>query len=389
MVLRNKQATMSQVMEQFLPLYRQNQCLSPEQASACQSIMQCQTDVLGGYVSHCDQCEYQQCYYQSCGNRHCPKCKQKASIEWENKQIESHLPVTYYHLVFTLPHQLNAWAQLHPQIIYNILFQATWKTLQSFSKNHKRLRGQLGVTSVLHTWGQNLNQHIHLHCLIPGITLSDNARGIETTKSQYLYPVEALKKKFRGIAVSLLRQAWQQGQLSRIIQAQEVDRLLNTLMGTPWVIYIKPYIKKSETIVRYLSRYTYKIAISNHRITDIDDHQVSFRWKDYRDGQQKTMQLDGDEFIRRFLLHVLPKGFMRVRHFGFLANATRKKKLETIRQLMSEQQEQAPKKTLVHNIIPIDAKEIIKPCLCPACKTGNMVVSYWVLPLKRRRIQHE
>ena len=253
MILRNKQATLSQVMEQFLPLYRQSQRLSPEQASACQSIIQCQTDALGGYVSHCDQCEYQQCYYQSCGNRHCPKCKQQASIEWENKQLESHLPVTYYHLVFTLPHQLNAWAQLHPQTIYNILFQAAWKTLKSFSQNHKRLRGQLGVTSVLHSWGQNLNQHIHLHCLIPGITLCENNTGIETTKSQYLYPVEPLKKKFRGIAVSLLRQAWQQSQLSRITQAREVDQLLNELMGTSWVVYIKPYIQKSETIVRYLS----------------------------------------------------------------------------------------------------------------------------------------
>ena len=159
-------------------------------------------------------------------------------------------------------------------------------------------------------------------------------------------------------------------------------------MVTPWVVYIKPYIQKSETIVRYLSRYTYKIAISNHRITDIDEHQVSFRWKDYRDGQQKTMQLDGDEFIRRFLLHVLPKGFMRVRHFGFLANATRKKKLETIRQLMDEQPEIPADKPIAQNIIQIDGSEIIKPCLCPACKKGSMVISYWVLPLKRRRMQN-
>ena len=152
--------------------------------------------------------------------------------------------------------------------------------------------------------------------------------------------------------------------------------------------YIKPYIKKSETIVRYLSRYTYKIAISNHRITGINEDQVSFRWKDYRDGQQKMMQLDGDEFIRRFLLHVLPKGFMRVRHFGFLANATRKKKLETIRQLMDEQPEKRPEKIVSQSIIQIDGDEVIKPCLCPACKKGSMVISYWVLPLKRRRIQN-
>jgi len=159
-------------------------------------------------------------------------------------------------------------------------------------------------------------------------------------------------------------------------------------MGTPWVVCIKPYIQKSETIVRYLSRYTYKIAISNHRITDIDEHQVSFHWKDYRDGQQKKMQLDGDEFIRRFLLHVLPKGFMRVRHFGFLANATRKKKLETIRQLMDEQPEIPADKPITQNSIQIDGSEIIKPCLCPACKKGSMVISYWVLPLKRRRMQN-
>ncbi len=160
-------------------------------------------------------------------------------------------------------------------------------------------------------------------------------------------------------------------------------------MGTPWVVYIKPYIKKSETIVRYLSRYTYKIAISNHRITGINEDQVSFRWKDYRDGQQKMMQLDGDEFIRRFLLHVLPKGFMRVRHFGFLANATRKKKLETIRQLMDEQPEIRLEKLTSQNIIQIDGSDIIKSCLCPACKKGSMVISYRILPLKRRRMQNE
>lgn len=288
-----------------------------------------------------------------------------------------------------MPHQLNAWAQLHPETIYNVLFQAAWKTLQSFSQTHKRLRGKLGMTAVLHTWGQSLNQHIHLHCLIPGVALSENSTGIETTKSQYLYPVEALKRKFRGIAVSLLRQARQQGQLKRVTNPYEVDKMLDLLMDTSWVINIKPYIQKSETVVRYLSRYTYKIAISNHRITHIDEHQVSFRWKDYRDGKQKMMQLDGDEFIRRFLLHVLPKGFMRVRHFGFLANSVRKRKVETIRQLMNKQAVQTPQKNQSQKVTPNPDEKIINQRPCPACKAGKMVVSYWVLSLKRRRIQNQ
>jgi len=189
---------MSTVLQHFLPAYRQRYRLSPEQASVCQSIIQCQTQALGGDHRQCTACGYQQSLYHSCGNRHCPQCKQNASQQWEEKQLDALLPVTYYHLVFTLPHELNAWCQLHPKTLYTLFFKAVWQTLSQFSKTHKCLRGQLGVTCVLHTWGQSLQQHIHLHCLIPGVALKSNHSAIETTKSDYLYPVNALKKVFRG-----------------------------------------------------------------------------------------------------------------------------------------------------------------------------------------------
>lgn len=359
---------MAQVVRTFLPAYRQRYPLTPEQASACQSIVQCQTEALGGEYTQCTHCGYEQPLYHSCGNRHCPRCKQQASEQWEEKQLAALLPVRYYHLVFTLPHELNAWCQLHPKVLYSLLFKAVWETLSQFSLSHKRLQGQLGITCVLHTWGQNLQRHVHLHCLIPGIALKPGQTSIETTQSDYLYPVQALKKVFRGKMVSLLRAAWQQGELFRITRANDVSQVLNTVMSKNWSLYLKPYLKKPEIVVKYLSRYTYRIAISNHRIIKIDPDFVYFHWKDYADNnRKKVMKLEGVEFLRRFLMHVLPSGFMRIRHFGFLANCVRQIRIEQLRVLLRKTGVVVKLSLLVK---ASDFGDSI--CRCPVCQQGTM-----------------
>ncbi len=375
-------ASLSQVIQNFLPAYKQQYKLSPEQASVCQSITQCQTEALGGERLQCNSCGYEQVLYHSCGNRHCPRCKQKASEQWEKKQLDALLPVRYYHLVFTLPHELNTWCQLHPDIIYSLLFQAVWKTLEQFSTQHKRLRGQLGVTCVLHTWGQNLQQHSHIHCLIPGLALKSSHKAVETTQSDYLYPVNALKKVFRGKLVSLLRKAYQQGDLHRITQSNEVNDVLNTVMGKRWSVYIKPYLSQPETVVKYLSRYTYRIAISNQRIIKVDESGVTFHWKDYADNsRKKIMKLEGVEFLRRFLMHVLPDGFMRIRHYGFLANCVRKLRLTLLRELLKLRG-----LVLKHVAVTSPALTMKQPeCDCPTCQKGQMQIIVHLLSFKERR----
>ena len=287
----------------------------------------------------------------------------------------------YYHLVFTLPHDFNGWVRLHPEGIYKLLFQAAWQTLKAFSKIHKRFKGQLGITCVLHTWGQNLSQHIHLHCLVPGIALSQDKQHIELAKSKDLYPISALRKKYRGKLVSLIRQAYQAGQLHRIKDKQEVKSVLNTVMKKDWVIYIKPYLKKPEIILKYLSRYTYRIALSNQRLISVDEKTVCFRYKDYADDDQiKPMELGGVEFLRRYLQHVLPKGFMRIRHYGFLANPIRKKRLAILRQLLLTlegiKSRPKPEKPVVEHPEPQD---------CPKCMTGKMTRIIPILPIKVKR----
>jgi Putative transposase/Transposase zinc-binding domain len=370
---------MRQIIEQFYSAYRQQYKLSPEQASACQSILQCQTDVLGGYYQTCNHCHYSETQYCSCGNRHCPTCKQQATQDWLDKQQHNSLDVPYYHTVFTLPHEFNGWVRLHPEAMYRLLFQAVWQTLNAFSTNYKRLKGQLGVTCVLHTWGQNLSQHVHLHCLIPGVTLASNQRHIELAKGQYLYPIKALQRKYRGKLVSLIRQAYQAGELQRIKQPQEVTSVLNTVMQKTWVIYIKPYLTQPDTILQYLSRYTYKIAISNQRLVSVDKQTVRFRYTDYRhDNESKIMSLNGVEFLRRFLQHVLPKGFMRIRHYGFLANSVRKKRLLRLRELL--------KATKDINIrcqaVKINPARMIE-FTCPRCHSGQMHTVYRFTGIKK------
>jgi hypothetical protein len=370
----NRKSDLQTVMRQFLPGYRKQHPLTPRQAEVCDHIGICRSDILGGVQLQCDHCEHEQPWYQACRDRHCPKCQWRATAAWCDKQSQSVLPVTYYHLVFTLPHDLNPWVQLHPEVIYRLLFKVVWATLKAFGADPRRLGGQLGVTAVLHTWGQQLWRHVHLHCLIPGGAL-DAAGQWHTARSNYLFPDRALSRHFRGRMVSELRQAYQQGDLSRITRPGEVDKVLDRLMGIGWVVYTKPWIRDAETVVAYLSRYSHRIAISDSRIGAISGGKVEVSYKDYQDNDRwKQMQLPGEELIRRFLLHVLPKGLMRIRHYGFLANRCRQAKLTKIRQLLG----QVADETVTDE--SVSAKENGWPC--PKCHRGQMRVLYELSPIR-------
>lgn len=373
----------ARIVRQFLPAVRQQQALSPQQASACQNILNCHTAKLGGLDYVCDRCAHHFPRYHSCRCRHCPQCQQKASDNWVDKRMADVLPVAYFHLVFTLPHELNGWAQLHPALIYHLLFQSAWHTLNDYSQHNRQLQGQLGMTAVLHTWGQNLNQHVHLHCLIPGGAI--NEHGFTSSRRTYLYPHRVLAKLFRGKMVSALRFAWETGQLPRITRSGEVDEILAGIMKKDWVIHTKPHLAKPETVVRYLARYTHRTAITLSRIKTVDDTGVCFQWKDYRDGRHKMMHLKGHEFLRRFLLHVLPSGFMRIRHYGYLANRVRAEKLKTIRQWLKEEIPDKPAQTTESSAPCVNAPVWAEQC--PKCQTGQLRLVGIILSEKERRRQ--
>lgn len=354
---------------------QRQQRLHPRQWQVCSHLQSCRTAALGGLKMHCDHCDYDRPQYHACRDRHCPRCQQRASRRWCEQQQAAVLPVTYYHLVFTLPHTLNPWVQLHPEIIYGLLFKNVWATLKSFAADPKRLGGELGMTAVLHTWGQNLSRHVHLHCLIPGGALSPEGEW-KSVKSNYLFPVRALSRVFRGKMVSALRAADRAGTLHRITRPDDVDNTLQSLMQTDWVVYSKACVSHSDTVVAYLARYSHRIAISNGRIVGLEGDQVVLRYKDYRDhDKSKVMRLSGVEFIRRFLLHVLPKGFMRLRHYGFLANRCRAEKLRRIRVLLTQVIDSP-----TADIAP-DAPFSGYPC--PKCLQGFVRVLYMLAPVRR------
>ncbi len=377
----------AKIVKQFLPHVRQHQSLSPQQASACQNILNCHTDKLGGLDYMCDQCQQHFPRYHSCRHRHCPQCQQKASEVWVEKRMNDILPVTYFHLVFTLPHELNAWVQLHPSVIYHLLFQCAWDTLNQYSKNNRQLQGQLGMVSILHSWGQNLSQHNHLHCLIPGGAIAHN-NTFTISRRDYLYPHKVLAKLFRGKMVSALRKAHKNGKLHRIKDKEQVDECLNTLMHKNWVINTKPHIKKPETVIRYLGRYTTRSAISLSRIQTVNETSVSFRWLDYRDNTKKIMTLSGEEFLRRFLLHVLPKGFMRIRHYGYLANRVRIKQIKKIRDWINKKQTTKvviTKTTQSSSPVILTSAHTEEAEHCPTCKIGYLHLIGEIFSERERR----
>lgn len=337
----NNSIDLQQILTDHLDGYRHHHLIDPRSRQVLSHISNCRTEVMGGVMLRCDPCQQEQAYYYACRDRHCPQCQWQAAQQWADKQLASQLPVDYHHLVFTLPETLNGWIGLHPEVLYPMLFQATWYTLRTFGENPKRLGGRMGMTAVLHTWGSTLTRHVHLHCLVPGGALSSEGHW-QASKSDYLFPVRALSRHFRGRLVSQLRKSAHAGKLHRITRAGEIDTLLDRLMDQDWVVYSKPCLKAGESVIRYLARYTHRTAISNQRILDVEQGQVIFRYKDTRDKNRwKVMQLAAEEFIRRFLLHVLPKGLIRIRHYGFLANACRAKQLPRIRQAIARAQQQA------------------------------------------------
>src|ERR1700751_3389396 len=315
--------------------------MSVAQRRVMTAIEVCRTAVLGGHLEQCDHCGHQRNAYNSCSDRHCPKCQSFARAQWlEDRQSEL-LDTQYFHVVFTVPERIAMIAYQNKRELYGILFRTAAETLRTIAADPKYLGAEIGFFAVLHTWGQNLLHHPHLHCVVPGGGLSPDGQRWVSCRPGFFLPVRVLSRLFRRLFLEWLEKAFEDGQLKFFPSLQELQdrkaflRYLAPLPKKKWVVYAKKPFAGPQQVLDYVGRYTHRVAISNDRIVNIDHGQVTFRYKDYRTGsQQKTMSLSADEFIRRFLLHVLPEGFHRIRYYGFLGNRYRKEKLEHCRHLL-------------------------------------------------------
>jgi|SRR5580658_1293983 hypothetical protein len=339
----------------------------------------CRTAALGGHVERCDRCDHQRICYNSCRDRHCPKCQSLARAQWLEDRRSELLDTQYFHVVFTVPQPIAAIALQNKEVVYNILFRATAETLRTIAADPKHLGAQIGFFAVLHTWGQTLFHHPHLHCVVPGGGISpDGTRWISCRKNFFL-PVPVLARLFRRLFLDYLRQAFDAGDLQFFSSLEPLRvakaflRHIAPVRRKDWVVYAKPPFAGPDEVLKYVARYTHSIAISNNRLLNINDGKVQFRWKDYRDdNRQKTMTLGADEFIRRFLLHILPDRFQRIRYYGFLANRYRAEKLALCRQLM-----RMPPPTVKDEVNYKDRYEALTGIslkTCPLCRCGTMVV---------------
>ena len=324
----------------FLDRYRSS--FSFQQLKVLRAIQNCRTAALGGHLDLCSRCGHQAISYNSCRNRHCPKCQTQARQRWLAARQQEVLPTAYFHVVFSVPHELNVLALENPRCFYDLLFTTASATLLEVAANPKRLGAEIGVVAILHTWGQNLLLHPHIHCVVPAGGLApDHSRWI-SAKRHFFLPIPVLRKVFRGKFVAGLKRLRQGGKLCRsgpaalFADPKQFAKLLRRLRLRRWVVYAKAPFGGPLQVLRYLGRYTHRVAISNHRLIAFDGERVSFQWKDYAHGSaQKVMTLAATEFLRRFFLHVLPKGFVRIRHFGFLANRFRTRALAECRTLLA------------------------------------------------------
>jgi putative transposase/transposase-like zinc-binding protein len=322
-------------------LTRYGQTLTWPQVKVLNAIARCRTAALGGHRDQCDCCGHQTLSYNSCRNRHCPKCQTNARDRWLRARQQELLPVTYYHLVFSVPHRLVPLMWQNKRSLFALLFEATAATLLEVAAGPKHLGAELGFLSVLHTWGQTLQPHPHIHCVVPGGGLSPDHSEWVSSQHNFFLPVRVLSRVFRGKFVAGLKQLHSKqklhlsGACASLADAKAFAALLCTLFREEWVVYAKPPFGGPEHVLHYLARYTHRVAISNHRLLNITDHEVTFRWKDYaHHSKSRVMTLTHEEFLRRFLQHVLPTSFPRIRYFGFLANRRRGALLPICRHLL-------------------------------------------------------
>jgi hypothetical protein len=356
--------------------------LSTAQRQAMAAIESCRTAALGGHVERCDGCGHQRIAYNSCRNRSCPKCQGLARAQWLEDREAELLDTPYFHVVFTVPDEIAVIAFQNKAVVYDILFRAAAETLRTIAADPTHLGAEVGFLAVLHTWGQNLLHHPHLHCLVPGGGIAaDGSRWIACRPGFFL-PVRVLSRLFRGLFLHYLEKTFAAGKLNFFSAQRHLGepaafrRHLAATRDAEWVVYAKRPFAGPKQVLDYIGRYTHRVAISNHRLLSIDEGKVRFRWRDYRHGnQQKSMTLDVDEFIRRFLIHVLPSGFQRIRYFGFLGNCHRARKLTLCRELLemaqAEQDKLAPPEDYRDRH---EALTGISLRVCPHCHLGRMLV---------------
>ena len=361
--------------------YQSSQFLSCKELKVMHNITTCRTALFGGHVEHCDSCDFERISYNSCRDRHCPKCQTLVKEKWLNDRKADLLPCNYFHLVFTLPHELNCIVLKNKKIMLSILFTSVNQTLQIFAKDPQwRLNGQVGFIGILHTWSQKLIDHFHLHCLIPGGALSFDKKQWTASSRSYLFKSKSLAKEFKKQYLQHFEKAHAKdelqfpGRAAPLESRREFDGFIHSLYRKKWITYAKRPFAGPEQVLEYLGRYTHRVAISNNRIKSVENNKVSFDYKDRMDNDTiKTMTIPAHEFIRRFLLHVLPNNFTKIRYFGFLSHRNKKKAIKIIRHLISPGAAlpEKIKETIAEMMLRLTGEDIT---CCPKCKKGKLII---------------
>jgi hypothetical protein len=369
-------AGLAEVLRRHGPDYLATHTVSPAQAKVWRAIVACRTPALGGHVETCDVCGATRHVYHSCRNRHCPQCQTRAKEAWLVQRRRELLPVPYFHLVFTLPHTLNGLIGQQPRRLYEVLFAAAAATLTEFAANPRHLGGEMAFSLVLHTWKQDLGRHVHVHALVAGGALTPEGAWVNP-KRGFLFPVKALSKVFRGKFVAALEAQRTAGRLPGVATEHDWRGIKAALYAHEWVVYAKQPLGGPEQVLEYLGRYTHRVAISNERIVAVDGEGVAFRVRaEAGTGKKRTLHVSGEVFIARFLLHVLPKGFKRIRHYGLLAPAHKARRLAMVRAVLGVP---APDPAVIESVTEFMAR--LDWGECRQCRGGRFVVTAPLPPI--------
>jgi hypothetical protein len=387
--MQRRRLEVADVLRKHGSAYLEQYSSSAEQRRVLRDLSLCRTAALGGYKLKCDSCGHEEISYCSCRNRHCPKCQGGARADWLRARAADLLDgVKYFHIVFTLPDKLGPIALQNKRVVYGILFRAVSETLRTIGRDRKHLGAEIGFLAVLHTWGQTVLHHPHIHCVVPGGGISPDGKRWISSRKNFFVSVRVLSRLFRRKFLAYLREAFMKGKLSfhgKLKDLKDPEKWnvrLQAVKKRDWVVFAKRPFGGPKQVLKYLARYTHRVAISNQRLISIEGGRVTFRWKDYAHGsRQREMTLKAEEFIRRFLVHVLPNGFHRIRHYGFLANRVRKEKLELSRRLLSHPVEPAPEtEPTADATSTTETTEPATSACCPLCQNGRMMLAGKVQP---------